>query len=169
MSESNEFESAVEAVRSLGDSPDARIDQSTLLELYALYKQSTSGDCNTSQPSRFSVAAFAKWKAWDGLKGKSSEQCKKQYVDKVMNVLEKIVVELQAKNSQVPNAVLEFIDKRKTKSKVLVQKKEEYKEMKQDEKDVSESDQLIIVENIQHKNIKSMAFFEYEIGLILCF
>lgn len=40
-----------------------------LLSLYALYKQATVGDNNTSKPWAVQLEASAKWNAWNNLKG----------------------------------------------------------------------------------------------------
>ena len=37
------------------------------LKFYGLYKLATAGPCTTTQPSRFSVEAHAKWTAWNEL------------------------------------------------------------------------------------------------------
>lgn len=44
-----------------------------LLELYALYKQGTVGDCNTSRPGMFDQKGRYKWDGWNGKKGVNKE------------------------------------------------------------------------------------------------
>ncbi|KIH48462.1 acyl CoA binding protein [Ancylostoma duodenale] len=60
------FEDAAAKVKTLKASPSN--DQ--MLELYALYKQSTVGDNTTDQPGMLDVKGKAKWSAWNGKKGK---------------------------------------------------------------------------------------------------
>jgi diazepam-binding inhibitor (GABA receptor modulating acyl-CoA-binding protein) len=55
-----------------------------LLQLYSLYKQATDGDVNTEPPSNpFDFVAKAKYNAWSALKGKSTADAMKEYVDLV--------------------------------------------------------------------------------------
>ncbi|KOB77702.1 Acyl-CoA binding protein, partial [Operophtera brumata] len=49
------------------------------LALYSLYKQAVFGDVNIAQPS--GLVESAKWKAWNGRKGISQDDAKKQYID----------------------------------------------------------------------------------------
>lgn len=44
---------------------------STQLALYALFKQGTVGDINTSRPGIFDPKGRAKWDAWEKQKGQS--------------------------------------------------------------------------------------------------
>ncbi|KAF9364710.1 hypothetical protein BGX34_000667 [Mortierella sp. NVP85] len=75
---SAEFEAAAERIKTLKESPS----NDNLLELYALFKQATVGDINTTRPGTFSIdlAAKAKWDAWNGKKGISKEDAEKQYI-----------------------------------------------------------------------------------------
>lgn len=71
------FEKAVENSRLLNERPS----NETLLQLYSLYKQSTEGDINVDPPSNpFDFVSRAKFEAWENLKGKSSEEAKKEYI-----------------------------------------------------------------------------------------
>ena len=60
-----EFEKAASDVKNLKSRPT---DQE-LLELYALYKQATVGDCNQDKPGMLDLKGKAKWEAWNGKKG----------------------------------------------------------------------------------------------------
>ena len=73
------FKSAVET-RSLKvrDLPDG-VEK---LELYALYKQATSGDVKTERPGMMDFINRAKWDAWNECKGKDVEWAMTQYVSK---------------------------------------------------------------------------------------
>ena len=71
------FEQAVSASKSLSERPS----NDTLLQLYALYKQSTEGDVNTDPPSNpFDFVAKAKYEAWSGLKGKTTHDAMTDYI-----------------------------------------------------------------------------------------
>ena len=54
------------------------------LTLYANYKQAKDGDCGaTARPGMFDPAGRAKWDAWAGLKGKTTQQARADYVAEV--------------------------------------------------------------------------------------
>ncbi|KAI8074541.1 acyl-CoA-binding protein [Gongronella butleri] len=72
---SAEFEAAAEAVKQLNKKPG----NDALLKLYSLFKQATTGDCNT-RPGAFDFTGKAKWDAWDAIKGTSQEDAEKQYI-----------------------------------------------------------------------------------------
>jgi len=71
------FEAAVAGSKSLTERPD----NATLLKLYALYKQATAGDNAEKKPGFGDMVGRAKWDAWNGLKGTSSEDAMQQYID----------------------------------------------------------------------------------------
>ncbi|XP_033209443.1 acyl-CoA-binding protein-like [Belonocnema kinseyi] len=79
MSLDDQFNKAVEDVKELASTPS----DADLLEIYALYKQATVGDCNTARPGMLDFKGKAKWDAWNGKKGLSQDDAKQQYVDKV--------------------------------------------------------------------------------------
>ncbi|MEO6251796.1 MAG: acyl-CoA-binding protein [Ferruginibacter sp.] len=75
-----QFEKAITDSKSLAEKPD----NETLLQLYSLYKQSTSGDVSGEAPSNpFDFVNKAKYEAWAALKGKTSEESMEQYVELV--------------------------------------------------------------------------------------
>ena len=75
-----QFEQAVANSKGLSEKPS----NETLLQLYSLYKQSTEGDAGEDAPANpFDFVATAKYEAWAGLKGKSSEDSMKEYVELV--------------------------------------------------------------------------------------
>lgn len=81
-----EFEKSVELVRKLKSSPT----NDELLQLYGLYKQSTIGNCNTSEPSKiFNYRESLKWHAWNKLKNKSKDECMEKYINLVIDLAEK--------------------------------------------------------------------------------
>jgi acyl-CoA-binding protein len=73
------FEAAVAGSKNLSERPD----NATLLKLYALYKQATAGDNAEKKPGFSDMVGRAKWDAWNGLKGSSSEAAMQQYIDLV--------------------------------------------------------------------------------------
>jgi acyl-CoA-binding protein len=78
------FEQAVTDSKSLPEKPD----NMTLLKLYALYKQGTSGDADGKRPGFGDMVGRAKWDAWNGLKGKSNDEAMQEYVDLVESLKE---------------------------------------------------------------------------------
>jgi len=72
----NDFERASSAARSLPERPDDR----TMLELYALYKQGSSGDVSGPKPGFFDFVGTAKYEAWEKLKGLAPEEAQGRYV-----------------------------------------------------------------------------------------
>ena len=56
-----------------------RPDNNTLLKLYALYKQATSGDVAGSRPGGFDMEAKLKYDAWAKLKGKAKDAAMQEY------------------------------------------------------------------------------------------
>uniref|UniRef100_A0A023F947 Putative acyl-coa binding protein n=1 Tax=Triatoma infestans TaxID=30076 RepID=A0A023F947_TRIIF len=77
------FLKAVEDVKNLENTPN----DEELLEIYALYKQATIGDCNTSKPGMFDFKGKAKWEAWNGKKGVDQSQAKESYIEKVKSLI----------------------------------------------------------------------------------
>ena len=60
-----------------------RPDNQTLLKLYALYKQATTGDVTGDAPGAFDFVGKAKYDAWAALKGTSGDQAMTSYVELV--------------------------------------------------------------------------------------
>ena len=58
-----------------------RPDHATLLKIYALYKQGSTGDNAEKKPGFGDMVARAKWDAWAKLKGTSQDAAMQQYVD----------------------------------------------------------------------------------------
>jgi diazepam-binding inhibitor (GABA receptor modulator, acyl-CoA-binding protein) len=80
MSTLNEqFEQAVADSKNLSERPD----NMTMLKLYALYKQGSTGDVDGKRPGFTDMVGRAKWDAWNELKGQSSDEAKQAYVDLV--------------------------------------------------------------------------------------
>jgi acyl-CoA-binding protein len=79
-----QFEQAVADSKSLPEKPD----NMTLLKLYALYKQASSGDADGKRPGFGDMVGRAKWDAWNGLKGKSGDEAMQEYVDLIESLKE---------------------------------------------------------------------------------
>lgn len=77
-----DFEAAVADSRKLSQRPD----NSTLLKIYGLYKQATAGDNTDKKPGFGDMIGRAKWDAWNGMKGTSSDDAKRQYVELIRSL-----------------------------------------------------------------------------------
>lgn len=71
------FERAVADSKNLPERPDNQ----TLLKLYALFKQASSGDVDGKRPGFTDMVGRAKWDAWNEMKGTSANDAMTQYVD----------------------------------------------------------------------------------------
>lgn len=76
------FAAALDAVQSLEQRPD----NDTLLELYAFYKQATSGDVGGEKPGFFDFVGLSKYEAWERLQGMSEDEAKQQYITLVSSL-----------------------------------------------------------------------------------
>ena len=80
MSTLNEqFEQAVADSKNLSERPD----NMTMLKLYALYKQGSTGDVDGKRPGFTDMVGRAKWDAWNELKGQAADEAKQAYIDLV--------------------------------------------------------------------------------------
>ncbi|MBN8739374.1 MAG: acyl-CoA-binding protein [Lysobacterales bacterium 69-70] len=75
----SKFEEAAKKAMNLPERPD----NDTLLKLYALYKQGSSGDVSGPKPGFFDFVGTAKYEAWAKLKGTQPEEAMQKYVDLV--------------------------------------------------------------------------------------
>lgn len=73
---STQFEQAVAQSKTLSERPD----NTTLLKMYALYKQATSGDVDGKRPGFTDLVGRAKWDAWNELAGTSRDDAMQRYV-----------------------------------------------------------------------------------------
>ena len=71
------FEQAVAESKQLPEKPD----NMTLLKIYALYKQASSGDVEGKRPGFTDMVGRAKYDAWAEQKGKSADEAMQEYVD----------------------------------------------------------------------------------------
>jgi acyl-CoA-binding protein len=76
------FDKAVADSKNLAEKPD----NSTLLKLYALYKQATTGDVEGKRPGFTDMVGRAKYDAWAAIKDKSSDDAMQEYVDLVKSL-----------------------------------------------------------------------------------
>ena len=77
-----DFEAAVANSKKLAERPD----NTTLLKIYGLYKQATAGDNTEKKPGFGDMVGRAKWDAWNGMKGTSSEDAMQQYIDLIKSL-----------------------------------------------------------------------------------
>ena len=61
----------------------AKPDNNTLLQMYALFKQGSTGDATGERPGMMDFVGRAKFDAWAALKGKSQDAAQQGYVDLV--------------------------------------------------------------------------------------
>ncbi len=79
-----QFEKAAADSKNLPEKPD----NMTLLKLYALYKQGSSGDVDGKRPGFTDMVGRAKWDAWNEVKGKSSDEAMQEYIDLIESLKE---------------------------------------------------------------------------------
>lgn len=72
-----QFEQAAADAQDLAERPD----NDTLLQMYALYKQGTSGDVSGDKPGFFDFVGVSKYEAWEKLAGTAKDDAMQQYVD----------------------------------------------------------------------------------------
>lgn len=59
----------------------AKPDNNTLLQIYSLYKQGSTGDVQGDRPGFTDFVGRAKYDAWAALKGKTQDTAKQAYID----------------------------------------------------------------------------------------
>ena len=70
------FEKAADDVQKLSKKPD----NDTLLKLYSLYKQGSSGDVEGKRPGMLDIKGRAKYDAWAKQKGTPKKQAMEDYI-----------------------------------------------------------------------------------------
>ncbi len=73
----NQFNTAMADSKNLAERPD----NATLLKIYSLYKQGSTGDNAEKKPGFSDMVGRAKWDAWNSLKGTSTDDAMQQYID----------------------------------------------------------------------------------------
>ena len=76
MASEDDFKAAAERVKTLTKRPS----NDELLQLYALFKQATTGDVSGKKPSRLKIKERAKFEAWEKQKGTSQDAARTAYV-----------------------------------------------------------------------------------------
>ena len=76
------FDKAMADSKNLSERPD----NMTLLKIYALYKQGSTGDNTEKKPGFGDMVARAKWDAWNSMKGSSQDEAMQQYVDLIADL-----------------------------------------------------------------------------------
>ncbi|MFN4266449.1 MAG: acyl-CoA-binding protein [Aquabacterium sp.] len=71
------FEQAVAQSKLLPAKPD----NNTLLKIYSLFKQATTGDVQGDRPGFTDFVGRAKYDAWADLKGQSLDQARQNYIE----------------------------------------------------------------------------------------
>lgn len=71
------FEAAAANSKNLTERPD----NTTMLKIYALYKQGSLGDNADKKPGFSDMVGRAKWDAWNGVKGTTQDDAMQQYID----------------------------------------------------------------------------------------
>ncbi len=79
----DDFASAQQRVKTLGKMPSTE----NLLELYALFKQGSSGDVQGKRPGMMDFKGRAKYDAWARKRGMGSDEAMRAYVDLVDRLL----------------------------------------------------------------------------------
>jgi diazepam-binding inhibitor (GABA receptor modulator, acyl-CoA-binding protein) len=75
MASEEEFTAAVQRIKSV-----TGLGPSDQLALYALYKQATTGDVTGARPGMLDVRGRAKYDAWAGKRGMSTDDARAGYV-----------------------------------------------------------------------------------------
>ncbi|WFD37805.1 acyl-CoA-binding protein (ACBP)/diazepam binding inhibitor (DBI)/endozepine (EP) [Malassezia japonica] len=90
-----QFDTAVNIIKNLPKNGPLKVNQAQQLKVYSLYKQATEGDINTQRPGLLDQTGRYKWDAWNSVKGKSSEDAKKEYVQLFFELFEPVKDDLE--------------------------------------------------------------------------
>merc|ERR1712154_91299 len=83
-----DFQTAVDQV---SNKINKTLSNEELLEVYALFKQASIGDCNTSRPGMMDFKGKAKWDAWNGKKGLGQDEAKQKYIELANQLKDKLL------------------------------------------------------------------------------
>lgn len=78
-----QFEAAVEKVRSAPSEGDYKPSNEEKLTMYSLFRQGQDGDVQGKRPSMLDPIGRFKYDAWAKLKGMSQEEAMQKYIDLV--------------------------------------------------------------------------------------
>ena len=81
-----DFQKAVDEV---SNKINKTMSNDELKEIYALFKQGTVGDINTTRPGMLDLKGKAKWDAWNSKKGMSQDEAKQKYIEVANQLKEK--------------------------------------------------------------------------------
>ncbi|AWI52889.1 acyl-CoA-binding protein [Aquabacterium olei] len=76
------FEQAVVESKQLTSKPD----NNTLLQIYSLFKQGSTGDVQGDRPGMMDFVGRAKYDAWAALKGKGQAEAQQAYIDLIASL-----------------------------------------------------------------------------------
>ncbi|KAL7328643.1 hypothetical protein PS15p_206880 [Mucor circinelloides] len=84
---------ALAVVRSLPAETDGLFQPSLAdkMYFYGLYKQAIAGDCTLKRPNANQALLYAKWKAWDSMRGKSPIDAQIMYIHALVELLEEFL------------------------------------------------------------------------------
>jgi len=82
-------EDFLQAVDEVSNKINKTMSNDELKEVYALYKQATVGDINTTRPGMLDLKGKAKWDAWNTKKGMAQDEAKQKYVELAKQLKEK--------------------------------------------------------------------------------
>ncbi|XP_061198324.1 enoyl-CoA delta isomerase 2-like isoform X2 [Saccostrea echinata] len=91
----DDFEKAKTRLNFLKDDPGNDVK----LRIYALFKQATTGKCNTKKPGMMDFVGKAKWDAWNSLGDISQDTAKQKYIELVDELAGKEKSETPAENT----------------------------------------------------------------------
>jgi diazepam-binding inhibitor (GABA receptor modulating acyl-CoA-binding protein) len=80
METASEFECVLANLKNI-DIDKMNLSDKIKLDFYKFYKQATIGDCNIPSPYIIYYKAYAKWSAWDGIRGMDKEDAMKEYIN----------------------------------------------------------------------------------------
>ena len=79
----SDLQARFEAASARAKKLPSRPDNETMLQLYGLYKQASTGDVSGKRPGFTDFVGRAKYDAWKKLKGTSDDTAKQAYIEKV--------------------------------------------------------------------------------------
>jgi diazepam-binding inhibitor (GABA receptor modulating acyl-CoA-binding protein) len=86
MEVASEFECVLKALKNI-DMDTLELPDTIKLDFYKFYKQATMGDCNISEPYSIFFREHAKWKAWNSIKGMTTEDAMMEYINYYNNYI----------------------------------------------------------------------------------
>jgi diazepam-binding inhibitor (GABA receptor modulating acyl-CoA-binding protein) len=86
MEVASEFESVLKALKNI-DMDTLELPDTIKLDFYKFYKQATMGDCNIIEPYSIFFREHAKWKAWNSIKGMTTEDAMREYINYYNNYI----------------------------------------------------------------------------------